>query len=361
MAPKPRYHGLDALRAFAMLLGLVLHASQVYLRPDFLTLFAPWVSLDAPASSDLTGMTAIWIHLWRMPVFFLLAGFFAQMSIERGGAFVFLKDRFIRIFVTLAIAGSIFSFWRGYPVGTLAHLWFLWILVSLSLIAPLTARLARPWIFERPSRLLLLIPVFTVLGMWNRDNIWQDIPDAIWDPEFSAFAMYGAYFVLGQMLWSGRAVIDHLQKRIFTLPLIFVGFVAYILLGIYYYADMPNGLRQMGVAIASLCFCFGLIGAAERRIQRPNRVVMFCVESAYFIYIVHIYIVYDLSAWAVQMQLPQTFAIYANTITGFAISAALYLVFVRYTPVNWLLAGYRKSWFKLPFAPNGWPGTRTNL
>lgn len=348
-----RYHGLDALRAVAMLLGLVLHASQVYLRPEFQEIFAPWATVPAPAATDLTGMTSIWIHLWRMPAFFLLAGFFAQMVITRRGAWAFLQDRFVRIFLVLVIADTAITLWRGLPIGTLAHLWFLWILVGLCILAPLSAKLAPSWLFDRPLRLVLCVAPIALLGVWNRNNIWQDAPNTIWDPQISAFALYGAFFWLGQMMWSGRAVLTKLTHPVVIFALLALGFAAHGALGAYYYTQMPELIRQIGVAVASLSLVFGLMGLAEALIRRPVRAVSLGIEMSYFIYIVHLYIVYFLSVWSVQLKWSQLVAIPMVTLAGFVISAALYLIFARYTPVNWLLAGYKNSWFKWPFAPNG--------
>ena len=75
-----RYHGLDGLRALAMLLGIVLHATLPY--------FARIAGIESmwPADDDQSLALLVlfdFIHLWRMPVFFLLAGFFAHLVLER--------------------------------------------------------------------------------------------------------------------------------------------------------------------------------------------------------------------------------------------------------------------------------------
>ena len=72
LAPAPeRYHGLDALRGIAMLLGIVLHAAIPYY-PDL----EMWPK--DRNSSEVIGLIFDFIHMWRMPVFFMLAGFFCQ-------------------------------------------------------------------------------------------------------------------------------------------------------------------------------------------------------------------------------------------------------------------------------------------
>ena len=71
-----RYHGLDALRAIAMILGIVVHASL-----PFFDTRGIWPSDEY--ESPLIQSIFSFIHLWRMPLFFILAGFFANLVISR--------------------------------------------------------------------------------------------------------------------------------------------------------------------------------------------------------------------------------------------------------------------------------------
>ena len=88
--PAERLHGLDALRAGALLLGVVLHASLSFFPEQM------WIVAD-----DSRSVGAAWlffaIHLFRMTAFFLIAGLFAHMMLARKGWFGFAKDRVIRI------------------------------------------------------------------------------------------------------------------------------------------------------------------------------------------------------------------------------------------------------------------------
>jgi Acyltransferase family/Ankyrin repeats (many copies) len=84
-----RRHDLDALRAFAMLLGVALHASL-----SFTPL--PWTVQDARQSEAFT-MLFLAIHGFRMPLFFLVSGFFTAMLWRRRGIRSLLKNRALRI------------------------------------------------------------------------------------------------------------------------------------------------------------------------------------------------------------------------------------------------------------------------
>ena len=87
---------LDALRSFAMLLGIALHAS--------LSFFAfPWPVHDTQRS-DLLPLFLVAIHGFRMPLFFLLSGYFTMLVYHRRGLKSLLEQRFTRIFLPLVIA-----------------------------------------------------------------------------------------------------------------------------------------------------------------------------------------------------------------------------------------------------------------
>ena len=91
MGTTDRVHALDATRAFALILGIVLHASMSF--------FAFLPAQDVSRSTVLAG-GFFTIHLFRMSLFFVLAGFFARLAIERRGSRGFVADRAKRIGVT---------------------------------------------------------------------------------------------------------------------------------------------------------------------------------------------------------------------------------------------------------------------
>src|SRR5262245_54862353 len=97
----PRLHSFDALRAVAMLLGVVIHAGMVYapLPADI------GVALD-PNHSTVLVIELFVIHSFRMQLFFLVAGFFAAMLCQRLGPAGFLAHRARRIVLPF-IAGMI--------------------------------------------------------------------------------------------------------------------------------------------------------------------------------------------------------------------------------------------------------------
>ena len=91
MKQNDRLHYMDNLRAVAMYLGLVLHASIVFaLWPN-----DPNRTHDEP--SKILHYAFELIHVFRMQLFFLVAGFFSLMICQKRGAASFAKNRLIRI------------------------------------------------------------------------------------------------------------------------------------------------------------------------------------------------------------------------------------------------------------------------
>ena len=71
-----RIHSLDSLRAIMMLLGLVLHSALTY---NVTNHGHAWLLKDPESTNIATDSIVFLIHFFRMPIFFLVAGFFGSM------------------------------------------------------------------------------------------------------------------------------------------------------------------------------------------------------------------------------------------------------------------------------------------
>ncbi len=90
-----RRSDLDALRAGAMLLGIVLHASLSFF-PSY------WVVTDS-RQNDSFGILFSAIHGFRMPLFFVMSGFFSAMLLRGRGRGALVKHRFHRVLLPLLV------------------------------------------------------------------------------------------------------------------------------------------------------------------------------------------------------------------------------------------------------------------
>lgn len=134
-AKTERFHGLDLLRGFAMMLVLLMHASLAYTIPEI----AEGMGISAIKLEEIPVWIDVmesWIQLWRMPLFFILAGFLGCMILQRRGALGFLQDRLLRIGLTLLVFAPIFDLLLFPPFDfQLFHLWFLYYLMGVCAVA----------------------------------------------------------------------------------------------------------------------------------------------------------------------------------------------------------------------------------
>ncbi|MEO1980627.1 MAG: acyltransferase family protein, partial [Fuerstiella sp.] len=94
-----RRHDLDALRAIAMLLGIVLHGALAYMPiPE-----AAWPVQDVHQSPAYAIFMAA-VHGFRMPLFFLISGFFTAMLWRKRGLTALVKHRGNRILKPMFIS-----------------------------------------------------------------------------------------------------------------------------------------------------------------------------------------------------------------------------------------------------------------
>lgn len=89
-AGEGRQHDLDALRALLMLIGIPFHASLIY--NDNLD----WIIVEAERSHVLT-FFAEFTHVFRMPAFFMVSGFFAVLMVRRRGPAAWFGSRCLRL------------------------------------------------------------------------------------------------------------------------------------------------------------------------------------------------------------------------------------------------------------------------
>jgi peptidoglycan/LPS O-acetylase OafA/YrhL len=333
-----RLHAIDAVRAFALLLGVALHAGFSFIPglPAGL-----WAVKDS--SPSVVVATVVFVsHIFRMSLFFFVAGFFARLLFKRDGVRGFWSNRSRRILLPL-VAGWIVVFplittvwiWgltgrfgrlpavseitAGLSSGAfpLTHLWFLYYLLILyalvllgrGLIVRLDRRRqvcgAADAIVGRAIRsgtapVLLAIPVS--LALYVRDDlyIWFGIPtpDVSLVPEATSVAAFGTALVFGWLVHRQRHLIDcwrdqwpvHLLAAAgaTTMCLRIAGLEPSLI-------PEPAGVRKLVFAIsyglAIWAWNFAIIGVALRFLSDDNPRVRYVADASYWIYIVHLPVV----------------------------------------------------------------------
>jgi peptidoglycan/LPS O-acetylase OafA/YrhL len=308
-----RYHELDALRAFAMLLGIAFHVWAI----------ANTLPETASGASDIavrffTGTS----HAFRMPLFFIMAGFFAALVVARGGARPFVRGRTKRIGLPLLVGGlvmipmlNVIGLWGrsvvsgeslAIGVGDLLepnshHLWFLWYLllyyaVALAIRAtvtrgPLTGR-AFEFAAASPWRLALLVPLTAAL-IWPTP-LWTSEVPTDFTPNAEPFFYYGLFFGFGWLLYAQRELLPELRRNTNAHTLVAIAAA----IGVIVLSEfVPDGgtrrtLAHLAIvgttALLTWTAIFALFGWFHRWFGRTNARVRWVADSAYWLYLAHL-------------------------------------------------------------------------
>ena len=376
-----RFHDLDALRGVAMLLGIVLH-SGVFVLPEAQPL---WPIHDPSASGDPTYKWMIeTIHGFRMPVFFLLSGFFSALLWQRRGLRAMARQRLRRIGIPLVIACFTvlpLSIWllavaagRQAPydfpawalpllwVFSLGHLWFLWYVLLIAGCFVVAARLGIQ--FRHRLAWWLAIPVSMAISLlmvepiYGSDNATALIPDAAVIAYYTCFFVFGAFFhqrkFAVQRWWTIAllpaaaafyAGLSLLESYLTTFGGPVPGEAASDFEGAVPDAFMfENPLTLASALIEAGCawlMCFGLMGLFRWIASRENFTVRYVSDASYWMYLVHLPLViagqFLVVDWPIHYHLK--FLLVCGGVT--AILLATYQSCVRHTLVGRMLNGPR--------------------
>lgn len=343
-----RYHGLDLLRAAAMLLGPVVHALVIYDQPEVYAEIAgrPAATLEAPGA--WVPLLAGWIHAWRMPLFFALAGFFAAMVIARKGPRPWALDRGMRVLGPLVLFVALHNLMLGGPPGQLLHLWFLYYLALFCGLAVLAAAIvpgawwrAASWPMARPSRLWLVLPVLAGLTMVARDGgIVSIIPERAGEVLPGSFAYFLLFFALGAALHAHRGTLnDFAAPRALALTG-GVAVSAHLGLLAFWEDNTPPETAWADVfgGIATGAWCVLLIGAAQAFGARPSRMVGWLVRVAYPVYLLHLVPTLVAASLLAAAGANAVTVMVLGASAGTMAALAAYYAFIRWTPLDALIA-----------------------
>lgn len=388
--PSIRYHYMDNLRALAMLAGILFHVALAY-SPMMHNI---WFTSDT-SNSAIMDFVSFFLHLFRMPIFFLISGFFALMLIEKRGLKGFIKNRAVRILapfviflplVAVAVMGSIswalanvenqpplLTFIAKAASGETSegatmrpstiHLWFL---SNLFMFCLVTAALVKVKFFESPlwgkwlsaKSIILLMPLLIVPALVSQPAP-HPAPDKI-HPELWSLGFYGIFFLLGNLLFMHKNLLETFD--VYKNRLLVVALMAY---GFFYYqlpaepltmADvfiavkgMPFTWQHLLVAIAEsyaavylTIYCL-LVG--KKWLNRQNRIFRFFADASYWVYLVHVPLLLQIQFMLLDIQINMWLKFIISTVVILVIGVLSYILMVRWTPIGTLLNGKRhKFW-----------------
>ena len=386
MNTQERFHALDAARGYALLLGVVLHATMSF----FFVIPAQDVS-----QSTTLGVAFYAIHTFRMTLFFLIAGFFGHLLLHRRGARGFVKDRAKRVVVPLTagwlilapatIAAVIWGLTRTFPGLAesgdssalapqgfpLVHLWFLYYLsifyaLALVLRAGFVAVDKGEKIRTRVdgwaggalrsylAPLVLAAPTVAVLYFKADWVVWFGIPtpDIGLLPQLPALVAYGTPFALGWILHRQVNRLDTLARQWPVNLAVGAALTAVCLTIVGVAPDLAAPATLEGGAAMRFAYTaayvlsiwtwtFGLLGAAIRFFSEASPVRRYLADASYWLYLVHPPIVFGLQVLLMKVLLHWSIKFPAILAITMAVLLASYHFLVRSTALGELLNGRR--------------------
>jgi glucans biosynthesis protein C len=361
-----RLHHLDALRALTMLLILPAHALVL------VGLRGGWSEV---------GSSVYWtIHVFRLPLFFLVAGFFAALLAGTRGTGALLRNRALRIgiplvlgivavvpLITLEVQALSETPHRpqahGLALFTDLHpsfLWFLWYLTLIyagallirCLLAKMPAarerllwagkRLFTPWF----APLLLAFPA--ALCLYWQPTWLADAPAESFVPHLDLIGYYTLFFVSGWLLCAAPGLRDSIERRHWQ-HLALAALTLPAALALYLLQSEPaigtsstfHLLALLLLSVATWSLSFGLLGLARRFGRRPNPTLRYWTDASYWIYLSHFPVMAAIALTISGLAMPEALRLLVLVTATLGLIFPAYGAFVRHSAVGRVLHGPR--------------------
>ncbi|MEM9333293.1 MAG: acyltransferase family protein [Pseudomonadota bacterium] len=382
-----RYHYMDNLRATAMLFGVFFHAALAY-SPGMQNF---WLSAS-PDNSVVIDVIAWFSHLFRMPLFFLIAGFFGAYLIGKRGIGGYLKNRSLRILLPLLIFlpltwATMFGpvIWamenvqnQSPMLGVIAwmtenpdmappqqfssvHLWFLLNLVYFCLAYALLVRFGDKLsaLADRlltPKVIVFLLPLVMVPALATQVQP-HPAPEQL-EPKLWSFGFYGVFFLLGSYYFRRQEQLEELGRYV---PLMLVSSV---ILYAVFYSQIPAPLsfqegialfmagpelsiREVGLSVLEAYIALHMtlvcLVAGRRFMDKASKPVRYIADSSYWIYLMHLPTVIFIQYLLLDTDWNLWVEFLLSSVGTIVIGLITYAALIRWTPIGWMLNGRRKK------------------
>lgn len=306
-----------------MMLGLVIHTAITYGVIDYA---GSWPLKDQGATSPVMDWLVSLIHAFRMPVFFIVAGFFGALLFYVKGPARMAGNRLHRILYPLVVFLVIlwplvqvsFSFSREVMAGNgdalaaalspfreagafvpekTMHLWFLYYLFlitlasfGIGLLLKTLPKISRGinWmftpLFRYPFLKLLLFSSLTFGLLFLMGRAWV-ATSLSFVPDWRTFVFYAYFYLFGWLLYTSRQPLGQLKRFDWLFTVLGLALLTY-----RFNAGGDLGL-EVKMAINSLTvwlFGFGITGLFIRYASRHSHAMRYVSDASYWFYLIHL-------------------------------------------------------------------------
>lgn len=357
-----------------MLLGLVIHTGVTYMPHE------------SPVRTVMAKETWIGffplinlIHNFRMPVFFVVAGYFGALLFFRKGPAEMLRNRILKILLPM-IAGVLIIYpviyssivytsarladepfawekaWQSIRTGSflpfrLSHLWFLYDLMLFSLATCFIG-----WIFQRATGLqsalhrfasgilarplarLLLVALLYYVGLLINKEHTLHTNVSFWIDRKLLYCYY-LFYLIGWMLYRTNTLdlIRWKPTLQILIGLVLFSFSMYLELGPLFNRSFQI-LQITNAAVTSL-LTFGILGWFLKHCNEYSRTMAYIMEAAYFVYLIHVPIALIVPGLLAETGWPAVVQFLITLGTTIFICFGAYQLFVRKRVIGKFLDG----------------------
>jgi peptidoglycan/LPS O-acetylase OafA/YrhL len=350
---KTRQYYIDWLRIILILTVFLFHIGMIFNTFDWHIKSDQQFKSLAPVMSFL--------HLWRMPLLFLISGAGTFYALRKRKPLQYLKERFQRLFVPL-VAGifilvpvqvyyeridqyeSLLSFYPDmfqgvYPAGNFSwhHLWFIAYLFTISLmITPLLnffkSRKFRRWkrgldkTVIRPGGMnLIIVPLFLsqlLLKPYFPEETHALVND--W-----AFISYNLIFFLAGFIFMINPLIIHYLKKQRKFYLVETLLSTILLFFIRYGIEANQWIYELArITVAWSCGITAVAYAAVY-LNKDSSFRKLANEAIYPFYLLHQPLIIVFGYYIIQWDVAVWIKVLSVTFTSFIASVFIYWYFIR--------------------------------
>jgi len=370
-----RLYFIDWIRVLAFGLLILFHCTM-----PFVTF--GWEIKDNEHSLLLSRII-IWLHQWRLPLLFFIAGVGVNFSLSSRKPLLFLRERFVRLFIPLAFAMmftipfqvyfewlqtgrhniSYFEFYPSvwefvpYPDGsfTWSHMWFVvYLLVFTILLWPLFSIMKMKEIQKgiQKSEVLLANPIIIValsgIFMFYYFQLYIKWPEqqnliADWFNFIFSITLFFLGFLLSQFSSFWKTCEKY--RWHFFIP----SAISMIALVVQYYwplalpQNQDHALYLYGIldSIHIWLLIVSILGFARRHLNFSNAFLRYATPAVYPFYILHQTIIVATGYYVVQWPLPFAAKLMILIVLCFGSVYILYEFIVKRFIITRLLYGLK--------------------
>ncbi len=369
MTRTSRLHSLDSLRGIMMLLGLVLHSSESYNigENDI------WPRDPLATHIFLNYLNSL-IHVFRMPVFFMVAGFFGALLFYERGPQSMITNRMRRValpfFVFVLVLHPIIIIAFGFtsrafnaPLSEIStqltlfptityHLWFLYYLILLTLFSFGLALIlekapgfrqkinsAFRWLMVRKPIAFLFFGIVLFIVMLY---IWDySVPTPLsFVPDVGDFLFFLLFYLAGWVLYTSKYTLNALMKNdwLFTS----IALIAFTIRFIWssQIDDVSIGIIH---ALITGMFVVGITGLFIRYASQYSARMRYLSDASYWVFLVHLPLTVFIPGLMAGWMLPAIIKFLITLVGTTAVCLVTYHYGVRSTGIGQFLNGRKYS------------------